>query len=379
MTPIELFILIIFLLLSVPDVCSKIRRPALLYTAYLIVGLLLGGVIDSRVEFLLTEIGRLGFILLLFEIGLEIDIPPARNLLRPVKLALLWAAVQYPLIMFGARWIGLNMEEAFLAAVSLTGCSVSMGFVAWMHYRAPSQEGKAQLLLWMVSLEILAIIILVAGGVVLEEGFGVSFAVRIFLIAASVYLIRHFADNLTRFLSMKYLATTRWRVHYIVLFVFIVAAIGERLGLGAPKTAFFLGLFISRATHEGIALEHHLRPVSQYLLIPIFFVSLGAYIPLEALTGMTAVYAAATAAAILGVRYVLNRVFAASWGGVRGYLLLCPNLTIVAIAASVMIAKGADGTSVSWLLLTGLFISMASIILLPPSPAGPPAAKPAKS
>lgn len=41
MTTIELLIMIILLLLSVPDLCARWGRPSLLYTVYLLVGLLL--------------------------------------------------------------------------------------------------------------------------------------------------------------------------------------------------------------------------------------------------------------------------------------------------------------------------------------------------
>jgi Kef-type K+ transport system membrane component KefB len=47
------------------------------------------------------------------------------------------------------------------------------------------------------------------------------------------------------------------------------------MGLSAAKTAFFLGLFMSRAQFEGMSVEEYIAPISRRFLIPIFFMSLG--------------------------------------------------------------------------------------------------------
>jgi Kef-type K+ transport system membrane component KefB len=291
MTPVELLIGIILLLLAVPDLCQRTGRPALLYTVYLMVGLLIGPALSLDVRDLLMELGRFGFILLLFQIGLEIDLPPVKSLVTPAKLALKWSVVQFPFVMVFARLAGLDWHESFLAAAAINGCSVSMTFLAWRHFPAPTEENKKHLLLWMVAIEILAIIILTAGSTLLKHGFGVAFFGQFLLIGAVVGLISKYADRLTSSLARKLPSSMSLKGHYIVLFVFVVAAVGARFGLSEAKTAFFLGLFISRATHEGLALEHHLKPIGQHLLIPIFFVSLGAFVPVELLATRVGLYA----------------------------------------------------------------------------------------
>lgn len=78
-----------------------------------------------------------------------------------------------------------------------------------------------------------------------------------------MWLICRYADPLTRYLGQRLEHTTRWKVYVVVLFVFVVSAVGARLGRSESKTAFFLGLFMSRASHEGLALCHHLRPIGE--------------------------------------------------------------------------------------------------------------------
>lgn len=365
MTTIELFILIILLLLSVPDVCARARRPALLYAVYLLVGLLLGPLLSPEVKKLLADIGRFGFILLLFEIGLEIELPPVKTLLTPIKLAAKWGLMQVPVLMLLARWAGLSWTESALASAALVGCSVSMTFAAWHHFPAPTQANKQHLLLWMVSIEIMAILVLTAGSSLLRKGFGFAFAAQLTLIAAAVWLISRWANHLTRFLSRQLERTTRWKVHYVVLFVFVVSALGARLGLSESKTAFFLGLFMSRATHEGLALSHHLRPIGQHLLIPIFFVALGAFVPLPMLASSVGLQALAAALIILLVRDLLHKTVVQSGCQHSAFLLVCPNLTIVAIAAQTMRDVGSDPHRIGWVVLTGLILSVAALLLLP--------------
>lgn len=375
MTTIELFILIILLLLSVPDLCARWKRPALLYAIYLLVGLLLGPVLNPDIKKLLADIGRFGFILLLFEIGLEIELPPVKNLLTPVKLALKWSVIQIPILIGLAHGAGLTWTESTLAAAALTGCSVSMTFAAWLHFPAPSQENKQHLLLWMVSIEIMAILVLTAGSSLLKRGLGPAFLGELALIAVAVGLISRYANALTRLLGRHLAGTNRWKVHFVVLFVFVVSAIGARLGLSESKTAFFLGLFMSRATHEGLALSHHLRPIGQHLLIPIFFVALGAYVPLPMLASSIGAWAMATALLVLALRDVLHRTWVKSGCQRSAFLLVCPNLTIVAIAANTMREFGSPADHVAWVVLTGLTLSLFALILLPKPKAADPVAE----
>ena len=365
MTSIEVFILVILLLLVVPDLCARLRRPALLYTVYLVVGLSVGPILPADVSSLLQQVGRFGFILLLFEIGLEIDLPPVKSLLTPARLAFKWAALQFPAVLVIARLVGLSWSESVLAAAALNACSVSMTFLAWQHFPAPNQEKKMHLLLWMVSIEIAAIIVLTAGSAALKHGIGSIFFLQLGLIAALVLVISRYADGLTAFVGKQLGSTVRMKGHYIALFIFLVSALGARLGLSESKTAFFLGLFISRSTHEGMALNHHLRPIGQHLLIPVFFVSLGAAVPLHLLVSPIGLYALLTAAALLVMRDVLHRTYVKSGSDRRAFLLVCPNLTIAALAANTMIGHGSRPESVAWVVLTGLILSVAALLLLP--------------
>jgi hypothetical protein len=161
----------------------------------------------------------------------------------------------------------------------------------------------------------------------------------------------------------------------LVLLVLAICAVGERLGLSAAKTAFFLGLFMSRVEHDGSGLEEFMAPVSRRFLIPLFFVSLGMAVELRLLVSWNALLALGTAGLLLGIRQVLHRRWLRLCANPEAFLLLCPNLTVVALGAAAMIeARKVSNENASWLLLTGFFMTVAAVALLPASTSSKPVA-----
>ncbi len=94
-------------------------------------------------------------------------------------------------------------------------------------------------------------------------------------------------------------------------------------------------------------------------------------------------FAAGAAGLLLGVREILHRRWFNLGGDRRTFLLLCPNLTLVALAAKAMSDHGADPKLTAWLVLTGLLMTIPSLLLLPageesvPLAASPASAPPA--
>jgi hypothetical protein len=66
---------------------------------------------------------------------------------------------------------------------------------------------------------------------------------------------------------------------------------------------------------------------------------------------------------LIGVRQVLHRRWL-GFGDANSFLLLCPNLTIVALGAVTLTEKHSE-TASAWVLLTGLFLTVSAIFLLP--------------
>jgi hypothetical protein len=189
-------------------------------------------------------------------------------------------------------------------------------------------------------------------------------------IATVIYLISRFAKRIETLFELILRHTTHWRMHLLVLLVLVVCALGQRLGLAGTKTAFFLGLFMSRIRHDGQPLDDYIAPISRRFLIPIFFFALGLQLSWSFLFSLTGLVAVGAAAIILGWRWVIHRRLLPTGGDDRAFLLLCPNLTIVALASSTLLNDGGEPHAAAWMLLTGLFITIPAILWLPRPPEG---------
>ncbi len=365
MNEIEIIICLILLFMGVPDMCRMLGRPALAYPAFVICGLLLAPLAESDIASMLRQAGEVGFLLLLFEVGLEIDLPRFRAFLPALRRAWGWALLQYPVIIALGHLAGLQWLGCIIACAAFTGCSVGMGYLGWKHYPGLEPDAKRQILLVMLALEITAIVLLAVETTVYETGLSWIVAVKMLGIATVIYLISRFATRLEGLFDLILKTTTSWRMHLIVLLVLVVCAVGDRLGLSATKTAFFLGLFMSRLQHDGQGLEEFIAPISRRFLIPIFFFSLGLQVKWMYLFSTVGLIALGAAAVLLGWRLVIQRRLLPTGGDERSFLLLCPNLTIVALAANTLLQDETAPLAGSWMLLTGLFVTVPAIVLLP--------------
>ena len=364
MNNIETIICLLLLLMAVPDVCRKLGRPALANVMFVVFGLVLGLFVQPDVATMVKEAGEVGFLLVLFEVGLEIDLPPLRELLPSLRFGVLWSLVQYPLVVLLARVSGLSVWEGILAASAITGCSMSMAYYGWKDYPGFPSTSRAFTLQIMIALEVLTIVVLSLGAATVKSGFGWLLLLKLAGMAVTVFLTSRFASHFIKLCQWIITKTTHWRVHFLVLLVLIICAIGERLGLAAAKTAFFLGLFMSRSQFEGQSVEEYIAPISRRFLIPIFFMSLGLLIDARMVFSYTALLALCGAVLLIGFREVMHRRWLKTGGDAGAYLLLCPNLTMAALAATTLLHAGGRDAA-TWVVLSGLFISVISLLLLP--------------
>lgn len=372
MNNIEVIICLVLLFMAVPDWCRKLGRPALVFAVFVLFGLLLGPVVNDEVRTMLRQAGQVGFLLLLFEVGLEIDLPGFREFLPPLRRALLWALLQYPLIFGLSLLAGFDWPQAFLVAAAFTGCSVGMAHPAWKQFPGLTPEVRTFTLQVMVALEMTAIVLLSVESTALKTGWSWLVLAKFAGIGVTIFLIARFTAHVKSLFQTILERATHWRLHWLVLLVLVICALGERLGLDAAKTAFFLGLALSRARHEGLTLEEHIAPISHRFLIPIFFVALGMQIEWSVLADLTTLLALGSAGLLLGVREILHRRWFNRGGDRRAFLLWCPNLTMVALAAKATLDYGVDPKLTAWLVLTGLFMTIPSLLLLPASEAADP-------
>jgi Kef-type K+ transport system membrane component KefB len=372
-TSIELLVALLLLVMAVPDLCIWMGRPALAYPAFVCFGVVVGPFLRPEVASMIREAGEIGFVLLLFEVGLEIDLPIWRKLKRPALYLIKWTIPQYPLIVGLALYSGLGWLESFIAAAALSACSLGMAHAAWKHYPGLDEESRPFVLHVMILLEVTAVVLLAVETSVLGSGPSWYFVAKLAGIALVIYACSRISDHVTKLLQTALERATRWRLHFVALLVLAICAVGDRLGLAAPKTAFFLGLFASRVRHKGRSLEDYLAPISKRFLIPLFFTALGTQLPLADLFSISAALGIVSAGLIMILRYFLHQRIAPTGGDEKAYLLLCPNFTLVALAANSLLARPDGAELTAWLLTTGLVVTICSILGLPATKAEEPA------
>lgn len=364
MNTIETIICLILLLMAVPDLCRKLGRPALANALFVFFGIGLAGLLNADEITLIKQAGQVGFLLVLFEVGLEISLPSFRKFLPSLRYALAWALVQYPLLLLLAQVAGFSWVEGFMVAAAMTGCSMSMAYLGWKHFPGLGGEPRDFALQIMVALEVLAIVAMSINATTVAGGFGWSILWKLGIMGAVIFGISRLAAHVVTLFQWIIEKTTHWRVHFLVLLVLLICAVCDRLGLAAPKAAFFLGMFMARTQFHGHSLEEHIAPISRRFLIPIFFVSLGMMVEAKMLFSYGAMLALCGAFLLLGFREVVHRRWLHSGGPGKTFLLFCPNLTMAALAATSLLHAGKEEAA-TWVTLFGLFFTVLALWLLP--------------
>ncbi len=369
MNNIETIICLILLLMAVPDLCRKLGRPALANVFFVIFGLVLARFMDGNEVTTIKQAGEVGLLLVLFEVGLEINLPKFSEFLPSLRYALLWAAVQYPLLLMLAQVAGFGWPEGFMIAAAMTGCSMSMAYSGWKNFQGLEGTARNFSLQIMVALEVLAIVVMSINSTALKSGFGWSILLKLGAMALVVYCLSRLSAHMVKLAQWIIEKTTSWRVHFLVLLVLLICAVSDRLGLAAPKAAFFLGMFMARTKFHGQSLEEYIAPISRRFLIPIFFVSLGMMVDAKLLFSHGALLALCGAFLLLGCREVIHRRWLPTGGPAQTFLLFCPNLTMAALAANSLLQAGRNEAA-TWVTLCGLFFSILTLWLLPRLKAG---------
>lgn len=369
MSQLEVIIVVLLLLMSIPDLCRRFGRQALTFLVYILFGVCGLPFLADGTRDVLSGVGHFGFILLLFVVGLEIKLPGLPVLCR--RVASIWwpLFILYVGICLVVFAVGFSKEVALFSAAALAACSISMAFPALRQLTTLTDDSRVKLETTMVLLEVQAMIMLVAGEVFLHHGVGWRLPLHLLLVVGVIAALAFTADHVSRGFRAILDRTTHWKTHLLVLVILVICALGDRLGLPAPKTAFFLGLFMAQTTGHGLLLEEHLAPISHRFLIPVFFVALGAQVDLVGMSMWAIVSAVCAGVFILELKlWLFARAIPNGKSQTAATLILSPNLTIVAIAAETLYRYPPTASGAAWLVLCGLSITFLALIRLPPEP-----------
>ncbi len=284
------------------------RQPLII--AYIALGACIGpyGLAMVTDLNLLTDIGHVGIIFLLFLLGLDMQPQALWATLRKSTVVALVSSIIFLGLGFGVAWLfGYSMVEALIVGAAMMFSSTIIGIkllpTTVLHHRHIG-ELMIGLLLLQDILAIIVLMVLLSLGTGNTESVGADLA-RSML---NLPLLAIFAWLLVRYLLLP-LITRFDRIHEYIFLLAIgwclgLAEAAHYMGLSAEIGAFIAGVSVATSPiSQYIAVN--LKPLRDFFLI-LFFFAVGAKFDLSALSTVL-VPAAILAALVLGLKPVVYR------------------------------------------------------------------------
>ncbi len=275
------------------ELAERIKIPAVL--GEIIAGIIIGpsvlGLIDPikhlDVANMVLLLGEIGVILLLFQVGLEMDLGEMAKVGKPALLvAVIGVAVPFAAGFGVAAAFGEDAKVALFIGASLTATSVGITARVLGDLRALALREARIVLGAAVADDVLGLVILtvvvkvvtegsISASVVFETlGLAIGFLLITGLLA--IYVIPRAFTRIDRFAKSS---TTIVSIAFALTLAFSLLA--NQAKLAFIIGAFMAGLAVGRSTqHERIA--EGLNPLG-HIFIPVFFASIGINADLEAM------------------------------------------------------------------------------------------------
>ena len=310
-----------------PLVASRIHVPAAV--AEILFGLAIGaaGVVhESQATDFLAE---LGFIYLMFLVGMEIDF---NRIEREGRKTVILAFVVASLVLATAAFIVVRLEMPPFMALVIGAMSVGVLLVALVEANA-SQTRWGQILLLVGSIgEFLTLLTLTAyhlvhqHGISLELGAAAFQVLLLFVVALAVLALMRlaawwFPHSFQRWVREEDPSELGVRFGFVLMLG--LAALAAWVGLESILGAFLAGMLFAYVFRETGVLETKLVALGQGFFVPIFFINVGVTFEWSALGDVSTL---GRALVVLGLASLVAKL-------VPSTLLLLLGLQLRAVAA----------------------------------------------
>ncbi len=276
---------------AVGFVAIKLHQP--LIVAFIAVGILVGPAALNLVthEQILYLLAELGITLLLFVVGLKLDVKLIRSM-GPVSAATGLGQVAFTSI-FGfliARALGLAPIPALYVAVALTFSSTII-IVKLLTDKGEIDSLHGRIAIGFLIVQDIVVVVALIGLTALgagdETGLPLSsllevFALGLVFIAAIAALARYVLPPLLKSLARSRELLLLFSIAWAVL----LAAAGDGLGFSKEVGAFLAGVSLASTAYRD-TIANRLTSLRDFLLL-FFFINLGAQLELEAFSGQIA-------------------------------------------------------------------------------------------
>jgi Kef-type K+ transport system membrane component KefB len=266
-------------LLFVPPLCARVKLPGVV--GLLLVGMVIGpsGLhITKEGMPVLTFLGEIGKLLIMFFAGLEIDLAQAK---RTGGHSLLFGSLTCLLPLAAGTTVGLIFGYSWVSSLLIGSLMASHTLIGYPIVQRLGLGGKevvavtvgATVLTDVSSLMVLAICVPIH-----TSGFSPSsFTMQIIALAIYVPVVVFGLSAIGRWLFRRKGYTNEYQVGFTLMVITLAGLGAEIINLEAIIGAFLAGLAVNRAIKKSEA-KHELEFVGNLLFIPAFFVLIGAHI-----------------------------------------------------------------------------------------------------
>ena len=310
-----------------PLVASRIHVPAAV--AEILFGLAIGAVGLVHESVSTNFLAELGFLYLMFLVGMEIDF---NRIEREGRKTVILAFVVASLVLATAAFIAARLEMPPFMALVIGAMSVGVLLVALVEADA-SKTRWGQILLLVGSIgEFLTLLTLTGYHLVHQHGIGYElgvaafqvlllFVVALVLLALMRLAVWWFPHSFQRWVREEDPSELGVRFGFVLMLG--LAALAAWVGLEAILGAFLAGMLFAYVFRETGVLEMKLVALGQGFFVPIFFINVGVTFEWSALGDVSTV---GRALVVLGVASLVSKV-------VPSILLLLLGLRLRAVTA----------------------------------------------
>jgi Kef-type K+ transport system membrane component KefB len=261
------------------EVADRIGVPAVV--GEIVAGALIGPSVLGVVEpnEVLATLAELGVILLLLDVGMEMDLADLRSVGRAaLGVAVVGVVVPFALGMGASLGLGLPMSEAVFLGAALTATSVGITARVFGDLRALATVEARTVLGAAVADDVMGLLILTVVARVVTEGSVSALSVlELSALAVGFLVVVTWAGLRGAPILFRYVARSSRSngtlVAIALAFTLALAELAHAVELAPIIGAFVAGLALSR-THQAERIRRELMPIG-HLFIPVFFLQIG--------------------------------------------------------------------------------------------------------
>lgn len=276
-------VLVSFFVLTAAVLLKYLKQPYII--AYMLTGILIGkqGLQIITDEYLIKILGEFGLILLLFFIGMEINVS---NILKQWKTAVLGTIFQVIGSVFFVTLIGLYLNWSVNRIIILgfiISLSSSAVVIKLLQDNKESESPIGQSIISILLMQDIFIVLMLiitnylGGQIPTVKEIGLQIIGGSFMIGLMIWVLKKKEFTIPIIKNLK--NDHELQVFIALIFCFGFSALTSFFGLSAALGAFLAGMLVSAAKYTDWI--HHSLHSFRVILVAIFFLSIGMLIDLS--------------------------------------------------------------------------------------------------